>query len=152
MATIYGQPLTFGGSSGEISITENGVHDVKKYASANVNVQSTPVLLWENASPTSAFRGQTVNVDSGYEGYLVEIKQEASSNNFVIGFVNVGVSNVSVAYTRYTGGTPSVYLRAITSVNDGSIVFGEGVNSNGVVYEYKYAIPTRIWGVKFTIE
>ena len=134
----------------EITITENGVHDVKKYATANVSVQSEPVLLWTNASPTSAFRSQTINVPVDYDGYLIEIKAAADTSYFRIGFVNVGDSNQSVSVAVGSSGTV-FYTRFITAVNNGSIVFGSGLNENGVVYEYKYAIPTRIWGVKFTL-
>lgn len=141
---IYGQPVTFGGASGEISITDNGIFDVKKYATANVNI--APVLLWTNASPTSAFAAQTVNVASGYDGYLVELKYDNSSNNYyTTTFMAVGSGRkfYAIAMSNY-----SWYGRHITP-NNGNLVFeqeyGNHTNDNS------YAVPTRIWGVKFTL-
>lgn len=147
---IYGQPITFGGASGEIDITDNGAFDVKKYATANVNVE--PVLLWTNASPTSAFAAQTVNVASGYDAYLVELVPYGSEQNVkAITYAKNGDSTtLSVPAKATTTYAMAGYFRGATC-NNGKITFTTGYyygyeNSNNV-----WAIPVRVWGVKFTL-
>lgn len=145
---IIGNPITLGGkkAEGTISITANGTYDVTKYASANVNVVSAPVLLWTNASPTSSFAAQTVSVAGGYDGYLVELKYDNSANNYhttTFTAVGSGQKFYAIAMSSYTW-----YGRHITP-NNGNLVFGNTYsnysNSN------LCATPTRIWGVKFTL-
>lgn len=144
---IYGQPITFGGASGEIDITDNGTFDVKKYATANVNVQSAPVLLWTNASPTSAFAAQTVNVNgSEYIYYLIEVRFSTSDATTGVALIPVETSAMTVA-SVYSGVAPAA-TRGILSTTSSSITFGNGAYGSTA---NNYAIPTRIWGVKFTL-
>lgn len=135
-----------------IDITENGSYDVRPYASANVNLQFAPVLLWTNASPTSGFASQTVGVDgSSYEAYLVEIVSETTAlNQLGYGYIRktsditAKTTNQGVAVISSGGG---MYTRWINTVTDTSITFGPTGQAGGN-YE---SIPTRIWGVKFTL-
>lgn len=142
---IYGQPVTFGGASGEIIITDNGVFDVKKYATANVNVK--PVLLWQNASPSSAFGAQTVSVNgSGYDGYLIEVRFSTSDATTGVALIPVETSKMTVAAV-YSGVAPAA-TRGISSTSLSGVVFGYGAYGST---DNNKAIPTRIWGVKFTL-
>ena len=141
---IYGQPVTFGGASGEIDINDNGTFDVKKYATANVNV--APVLLWTNASPENSFATQTINVASGYSAYLVELRFSGTNETSKIHFLKVGVAEDVYPVCENPTFVNSRYITA----NNGNVFFGTGVNTNGQEYD-SVAIPTRIWGVKFTL-
>jgi hypothetical protein len=142
---IYGQPVTFGGASGEISITENGTHDVKKYAIANVNV--APVLLWTNASPTSAFAAQSVLVNAeDYDGFLIEVQFITTRSDVkVVYLVPVGGSFYMSAFNSNT-----FALRPLTATSAESLSFG-GATLGTATTNNSYVIPTRIWGVKFTL-
>lgn len=150
---IYGQPVTFGGASGEIDITDNGTFDVKKYATANVNVE--PVLLWTNASPTSAFAAQTVSVPSGYDAYFVEIKWSTGAHISgatginTINFANVGEQKPTISPLILSPST-FVSYREFTA-NSNSITFGAGYSVGSSTTYNEKAIPLRIWGVKFTV-
>lgn len=149
----------------EISITENGVHDVKKFATANVNVQSEPELLWTNASPTSQFKPQTISLDaSDYSAYLVECRYSSSTS---AGYDTTATSFIKFATYRQPVVAPkqttyvahdALACRTITSADQTGIVFGSCSNSawtEGACNADNYwalGIPTRIWGVKFAIE
>ena len=148
--------------SGEISITENGVHDVKKYASANVNVKSAPVLLWTNASPTSDFAAQTVRLAGGYDAYLVECKTSKIvdgilTTTFLPFFTGTSAENYrAVVSYRWYGARRYTKGRVVRSAQDGQITFGIGFEggggaSSGTGDYASECIPTRIWGVKFTL-
>jgi hypothetical protein len=83
--------------SGTISITTNGVHDVKKYASANVNVNRTPTQ--HIVSVGSIGKNSTsINVSS-YEGY-----QNFTKYNFFLDVQSCNAwtdSDVSAGTTSY---------------------------------------------------
>ena len=156
---IYGQPVTFGGASGEIVITDNGTFDVKKYATANVNV--APELVWTNAQigvAGATFAAQTLTFNGESDGYLVEAAV-SSETDPISGtsfwsyrdtfFIPVGADssrNVMAQANSKTGSAP--VCRGFGVVTNNSIVFNDGYR-NGV--NNKYVIPTRIWGVKFTL-
>jgi hypothetical protein len=153
---IYGQALTFGGGvGGEIAITDNGVFDVKKYASANVNVQSAPVLLWTNASPTSAFAAQTVTLPTGYSGYIVEYREDTNNAAYSKAFIEFSAETQASVGGAVRNSSLRAFGRQINSAKDGEIQFGLGL---GAVFgggtgsgNAGDGIPTRIWGVKFTL-
>lgn len=148
---IYGQPITFGGASGEISITENGTHDVKKYATANVNV--APVLLWTNASPTSAFAAQTVSLPSGYDAYLVEVRYYIYNDKTGVGYLRMSDKyQVLSAHNNTNPDGGGASRRLVNTVTSSGIAFGNGYDGmSESTVNNTVAIPTRIWGVKFTL-
>ena len=181
MSTILGSPLSIGGGGAKIGVTLNedgtqnlfltdnntvlnllvGTEDAtatpadvasgktfyaqgqKKTGTA---VSYEPVLLWTNPNRTKAFAAQTLTVESGYSAYLIEIWpwiNSSSSESSEVTFVSFGTDKV--AYGRSSGN-----YRDISEVVDGSITFGNG-HSTGQDASGKWAIPTRIWGVKFTL-
>lgn len=130
-----------------VDITENGIHNVKEYSFANVNV--APVLLWTNASPTSAFTPQTLTFDeSGFSGYLVEIRYSTSVDTRWVGFIPIGTTmGVDKGVYGYAG--TSYVSRYCGQGTGNSITINEG--KIGTSRNDVYAVPTRIWGVKFTL-
>lgn len=159
---IYGQPITLGGkkAEGEISITANGTYDVAEYASANVNVQSAPVLLWTNASPNSEFGKQTISLDlSSFGGVIVEVGNMQGGVNVDKSF---GYAPKKSGYQPIGGVRPgydgswgyengTTYGKRDVTVTDSGVTFQDGYSTNNYVVN-GYVIPTRIWGVKGVIE
>ena len=101
-------------------------------------------LLWENASPNSAFAGQTINLDlSGYDHALIEfclnpIAWQIKTSAWYR--VDAGESIVSVA-----DGNPYTYLRGVT-VNTNNVTFGTGRLGN--TENNNNLVPLRIYGLK----
>lgn len=143
-------------AEGEIPITANGIYDVAEYASANVNVQSAPVLLWTNASPTSGFAAQTVTLGGDWDGFIVEIKYDTAISIEEYGrglglFMANGNEYGAACVLSVASNRNGVQARKVTNVTRNSIVFGVGYRANANDTGATYAIPTRIWGVKFTL-
>ena len=146
----------------EISITENGLYDVRSYVTANVAVQDKPTLLWTNAAPGSSFAEQTITLPTGYDAYMIEYKardKEAAFGVAYCAFSNEPFANFcGISFAKSNNTTVSVG-RKIGSCADGSISFEIGCYHvyslvNGTFNGSKgedCAIPTRIWGLKFTL-
>lgn len=104
---------------------------------------TTMTLLWENASPNSAFAGQTINLDlSGYDHALIEfclnpIAWQIKTSAWYR--VDAGESIVSVA-----DGNPYTYLRGVT-VNTNNVTFGTG--RLGSTENNNNLVPLRIYGI-----
>lgn len=134
-----------------VSINENGIHDVRGYVAANVNVQSAPVLLWTNANPTSSFPPQTVGLNGGdSDAYIVESRASTTNGSTSKSFVNIGDFGVCVAALTNNSAEPSPN-RKITAATKTGISFGYGYPGASMSGNNIYAIPTRIWSVKFTV-
>lgn len=131
------------------SVSYNGV-DVPVY-----NAPDAPVPLWTNASPTSFFSGQTVTLGGDYDGFIIEAKYSASAANTVTHYKNIvfaGTVGGVIAASKGTSiNSGTVTLRPITEVTRNSISFGDGRNEGASYAAPQLCIPTRIWGVKFTL-
>ena len=120
-----------------------------------INEIVEPVLLWTNPDPTSNFQYQTVNVDgTDYDGYIVEIRNHISDNSTAACFVPKSTQRRLIA--AYNNSASVIYgWREILSATDTTVgfAFGGYINSNiySMVEDTKYGVPTRIWGVKFTL-
>lgn len=118
-----------------------------------------PVLLWTNANPNAEFAPQTIALDmSSYGGALIETGSMQSgvnvdkSINYVrkqsgyqaIGSVRAGHDTTSGYSSGHSYGSRDVI------VSDTGMQFMNGYNNNNKVNGGM--IPTRIWGVKFTLD
>lgn len=167
---IAGNPIMVGGKkpSGSININANGTYDVTEKASAVVNVVSAPVLLWTNESPRSSFSEKTLSFTGTWTGYLIEtvagIVEEYGTFNdvYAISYIPVewdsrqgpggGASTRTGTYSTYE----VKWFRILKGVTENSIRFsGSGSIHDSYNESYaggKVAIPTRIWGVHFTVD
>ena len=126
--SIIGNAVTFGGGSGE------------------------PELLWTNPNPGTYFAAQEVTLPTGYSAYLVEFMYMFSDGRRSIMYLPMGGSLRYAFSHLHTGQISNWYTRRINSVADGAISFGDGVGPNGTFTAHNYyAVPTQIWGVKWTI-
>lgn len=124
-------------------------------------VEEAPVLLWTNASPTSAFAAQTINVDySQYDAILIENVNAnwQQSNVKVVSLYNPSQTIAQFLLSQNevsTAGYIGISSRKVTFANSNQINFESAkiyqTNSTSTA-SGNYAIPTRIWGVKFTLE
>lgn len=105
-----------------------------------------PVLLWTNASPTSNFNAQTLSLSGQqYSAYVIEIQSTTNNSNMLVKtYLPFGFTGRVYAST-----VAAFFNRDITSVSSTGITFGYGYQGNASGNDY--GIPTRIWGVKFTL-
>ena len=106
----------------------------------------SPVLLWTNPSPTSAFAAQTVSLDlTNYIGVIVDFinddvnytrsrvyaKKSDSFSSFPIGAGYVSSTNA--------------YSRNIVNVSDTGVQFSDAATTSA---QNQFVIPFKIYGVK----
>lgn len=125
---------------------------------ASKTVVSAPELLWTNPNPYASFAAQNVAVSGDYAGYIVEIKSGAQNSVSGNQYRQMYVPNPLIIdqYTPFyisgTFGSSVPVWRKIYSMEDG--VFSIGSGYRYVSYQDKndeVCIPTRIWGVKWTL-
>lgn len=112
-----------------------------------------PVLLWTNPSPTSAFKSQTLTFAGEWSAFLVEVKYTNSSKKTP----SVAYLDVATPPDVIAGGSgPADYIavsRQIIAVTTNSIEFGSSYASAAYNQPVTtHCVPTRIWGVKFTLD
>lgn len=99
--------------------------------------------LWENASPTSSFAGQTIAVDlSGYDFYLVTAMASTSSQ-YVISNISP-VDNGGLLSFSW-GDTAAPVHRSYVRTDDGIQFYGAYYNKAG---NQSYLMPYKIFGIK----
>ena len=104
-------------------------------------------LLWENASPTSAFAAQTVSVDlTNYSFVLVGVKSKSDDNGKSYAILKKGDSSQLLLTA-----TLKIYWR-VTNVQNNGIDFYDGTYLNtygsNTITDNNYMIPYRIYGIK----
>lgn len=104
-------------------------------------------LLWENASPTSDFAEQTVNVDlNGYTHYKVLCTAtNATYKNTIVPSDIIPVDKGALISYGW-GDVNTVAHRRITATTSNSITFG-GASYNKAAGN-SYVIPIEIYGIK----
>lgn len=114
-------------------------------------VSYEPVLLWTNPSPTESFAKQTITLNGdGYTGYIVEAKYTSTGDDkyrvrqyFDIGQISrpifITPNNITYVY------------RVASNFTASGITFDRPSGTDSESRNTKYIIPTRIWGVKFTL-
>lgn len=102
-------------------------------------------LLWENASPASAFAAQTLDVNtSGYDLILYEFVRSNGENPHLSEIVQAG-KDVQVSF-YYGDDKAGAHRRTASGGSLTSIVWGTG-QYNGALNN-NYLIPYRIYGIK----
>ena len=126
--SIIGNAMTFGGGSG------------------------APELLWTNPSPSASFSPQTVTVATGYSAYLIEFRRYINNDIYSVLCVPLSDSRRNaVCHLFWSFPIQNLnYYRRINSATDGAIVF-DHCYQHGGGRNNAFHIPTRIWGVKWTI-
>ena len=107
------------------------LEEAKAYADGKVSF----ALLWENASPTSAFAAQTIAIDFGsYSSVLIDFNADTGSGGDTCYTTHCPVGSNCYAFER------GVRSRK-ASIAVSGITFGNG-NSDS------YLIPLRVYGIK----
>ena len=111
-----------------------------------------PALLWTNPSPTKAFAAQTLTFSGEWSAFLVEAKYTNSSSitpciTYLDPVAPVAVIAGGSGPTGYSAAS-----RQIVAVTTSSIQFGSSYRSGAYAEPTgEFLVPTRIWGVKFTL-
>ena len=101
-------------------------------------------MLWENASPASAFASQTISLNlSGYKGIFVIYLAKTGSNGYASsGFIPV--DGVTYCASSFPSDSGAQFKRSCLAYS-GSVQFGAGTQ-NGT-QDNTLMIPIKIYGV-----
>lgn len=112
------------------------------------------VLLWENASPSSAFAAQTISLSlSNYELVAIEFRTTPTDTQRSIRIVRKGTTGALTEFVNVT--SSSAYMTAINrgaTVNSTGVTFAigytKGMSDSSTEQSESRVIPTRIYGIK----
>lgn len=124
------------------------------YNGVDVPLDVAPVLLWTNASPASAFSEQTLTFGGTYDGYIIEVRCITTQNAYAHCYVKNGVTvpiiagkdnDFANAYYQHFG------WRCVTATANTLTFTGGAYDDESGTHKNNCGVPTRIWGVKFTL-
>lgn len=106
------------------------------------------VLLWENASPNSAFAPQTLTITnlSSYQSYMILYRFHTTLDMNLTESAEVGAGTIM---NMCDAG--SIYRRNVTYQANGltiSDVSGTKVSGAADIADNKYLVPAKIYGIK----
>ena len=107
-------------------------------------------LLWENASPSSVFAAQSINVNNAenYDHFLIDTKDWVSEE--FRNYYMVPKNKPSrIGYTGVENSSATYYGREL-SINNNIFTFGEGKMNGTVSYPEQRVIPIEIYGMKLS--
>lgn len=113
-------------------------------------------LLWQNASPTSAFAAQTIPLDlSGYDLALIVMRGWASSSSYwdISNIVKVG-SRGSAEYilNLHTDGATKYFVGRLYEVSNTGVAFQASsscsVGASAIDHTNRYITPYQVYGIK----
>ena len=111
-----------------------------------INEIVAPTLLWTNSNPTTIPTNLNLQFNDDWDAYFVECRYTTLSNGANT-FINYIPSDGN-GYTRlvaFETKSPS------SGRNDIRNILGVSRNSINVQADRQGCIPTRIWGVKYTL-
>lgn len=144
-------------SVGQSAVTSvNGANGSVVLDADDVGAMSKWVLLWTNASPTSSFASQTVQLDlSGYDFYAIEFLRDTNSDSAYVPMciIKTGVLNDTTYKNAVLTTNGSVMVIRDFCQTSTGILFMHCNKSNSyngwnLVQDNALAIPMRIWGIK----
>lgn len=110
----------------------------------------TPVLLWENASPTSPFAAQTISLGlSNYTEIEVEFRHNYSDDTSNFQKARVGAAKAFI-FVMESGDTYTyTYTRQfIPGVNGVEFLNGCFFNGNTTTAQNERIVPVKIYGIR----
>lgn len=110
-------------------------------------------LLWQNASPTSSFAGQSVNVDAtDYDLFIVICKATAGANTYHKSQIAPKGKQMLIQWTANDNNTTALmYCRRLITVSDSSITSTDCTSKQGTTISdpnNSYLIPFAVYGIK----
>lgn len=113
----------------------------------NVSAGMTMELLWENASPTSEFAKQTINIDlSQYQGVIIQISSYISQDSCLSQFVKIGQKCELYVSRRWNGCRMAQVTTSGIEFDNAYIFSTYGDNASSI--NDKWCPPIRIYGIK----
>ena len=113
---------------------------------------SDPVLLWTNPSPTSAYSGGIIPVDS-YPYYIVEVRYNTTVNNIHTYILDINKSASGAFYIAAMRSGYASYTRGLY-FNTSNVQFASSayqIGSSSGASSNQCCIPTRVWGCESAI-
>ena len=111
-------------------------------------------LLWENASPTSEFATQTVELDTydDYTTFIIFVRCHNAADVMLTPVLATKECDGERLTVNYVSADPQRFYKRYITLNDGSILFGVSeyntAGSGAVTTDNKYLLPYRILGIK----
>ena len=132
------------GTSGQYARADH-VHAMP--SADDVGAMPTWDLLWTNASPASAFGGQTISIDlSGYDQIQIWFRPEANDTDEFFAFAKVG-SSIRMAFPRYTIERRKVDVTP-TGVEFYPAYYLTTYGGSSESLLNSYLVPVKIYGIK----
>ena len=140
-AKLNGQPASYYATKAEVQTAQTTADN----AIARLDDMGVD-LLWQNASPTSEFKKQTLKINTTpYKFYIIEFRESVSSaiRTYCIGLNNNTNSRAFIIFNNRSTRDFAIVDNAIT-FEDGYVAY----LANSMAVSNSNIIPDKIWGIK----